>query len=43
LWAKRFDVEAGTLPLFTIEEQIASALSVGFDVLFGDSRRRCGR
>jgi TolB-like protein len=42
LWTKRFDAEAGTLTLFTIEEQIASALSVGFDVLFGDSRRRSG-
>jgi TolB-like protein len=41
LWAKRFDAEAGTLPLFAIEEQIASVLCVGFDVLFGDSRRRC--
>ena len=43
LWTKRCDAEAGTLRLFVIEEQIASALSVGVDVLFGDSRRQCGR
>ena len=43
LWTKRFDAEAGTLTMFTIEEQIASALSLGFDVLFGDSRRRCAK
>jgi TolB-like protein len=40
LWAKRFDAEAGSQTLFTIEEQIASALAVGFDTLFGDSQRR---
>jgi TolB-like protein len=40
LWAKRFDVEGGSESFFTIEEQIASALSVGFSALFGDSKRR---
>jgi TolB-like protein len=40
LWAKRFDAEGGSESFFTIEEQIASALSVGFSALFGDSKRR---
>jgi TolB-like protein len=39
LWAMRFDADADSQSLFTIEEQIASALSVGFDALFGDSQR----
>jgi TolB-like protein len=39
LWAKRFDADADSQTLFTIEEQIASGLSQGFDVLFGDSQR----
>jgi TolB-like protein len=39
LWAKRFDAEGDSDTLFTIEEQIASALSAGFDALFGDSQR----
>lgn len=42
LWTKRFDAEAASNTLFTIEEQIASALSVGFHILFGDSQRRAG-
>jgi TolB-like protein len=41
LWAKRFDAEADSHNLFSIEEQIASALSVGFDTLFGNSSHRC--
>jgi len=40
LWAKRFDAEGDSDTLFTIEEQIASALSAGFDVLFSNSQRR---
>jgi adenylate cyclase len=40
LWAKRFDAEAGSHALFTIEEQIAAALSAGFDALFVDSQCR---
>jgi TolB-like protein len=40
LWAKRFDAEGDSDTLFTIEEQIASALSAGFEALFGDSQRR---
>jgi TolB-like protein len=40
LWAKRFDAEGGSESFFTIEEQIASALTTGFDALFGDSQRR---
>jgi TolB-like protein len=39
LWTQRFDAEADSHTLFTIEEQVASALSFGFDVLFGHSRR----
>jgi len=39
LWAKRFDADADSQSLFTIEEQIASALSGGFDALYGDSQR----
>jgi TolB-like protein len=39
LWTKRFDVESDAYTMFTIEEQIASVLSVGFDLLFGHSRR----
>jgi TolB-like protein len=38
LWTQRFDAEADSRTLFTIEEQIASALSIGFDILFGPSR-----
>jgi TolB-like protein len=38
LWTQRFDAEADSHTLFIIEEQIASALSVGCDVLFGHSR-----
>jgi len=37
LWVKRFDVEADSHTSFTIEEEIASALSSGFNVLFGPS------
>jgi adenylate cyclase len=40
LWAKRFDADADSNTLFTIEEQIASALSVGFHALFGDWQLR---
>jgi TolB-like protein len=40
LWAKRFDVQADAHTVFSIEEQIASALSAGFDALFGNSQRR---
>jgi TolB-like protein len=39
LWTKRLDAEAESQTLFAIEEQIASALSVGFNVLFGHSQR----
>jgi TolB-like protein len=39
LWTQRFDTEADSHTLFIIEEQIASALSIGFDIVFGDSRR----
>jgi TolB-like protein len=38
LWTKRLDAEAESQTLFAIEEQIASALSVGFNVLFGHSQ-----
>ena len=40
LWAKRFDAEGGSESFFTIEEQIASALTTGLDALFVDSQRR---
>ena len=43
LWAKRFDAEADSHTPFAIEEEIASALSVGFDTLFGQSPRRLVR
>jgi TolB-like protein len=39
VWTQRFDAEADSHALFIIEEQIASALSVGFEVLFGHSPR----
>lgn len=42
LWTKRFDTEIGSNTSFVIEEQIASALAVGFNVLFGYSRRTTG-
>ena len=37
VWARRFDADAGALALFTIEEQIASALSVGLQALLSDA------
>jgi TolB-like protein len=37
LWTHRFDAEADVPSLFVLQEQIASALSAGFDALFGDS------
>jgi len=40
LWAKRLDAEGGSESFFTIEEQIASALTTGLDSLFVDSQRR---
>jgi TolB-like protein len=39
LWAARFDADTDAQTLFTIEEQIASALSAGFDALFGEPQR----
>jgi TolB-like protein len=42
LWTKRFDAEIGSNTLFAIEEQIASALAIGFDVLFRHSHRTIG-
>jgi TolB-like protein len=39
LWVKRIDAEIDTQTMFSIEEQIASALFAGFDALFGQSLR----
>jgi TolB-like protein len=39
LWTKRLDAEVDSRTLFAIEEQIASALSAGFNDLFGYSQR----
>jgi TolB-like protein len=39
LWTKRFDTKAGSQTIFTTEEEIASALSAGFEALFGISKR----
>jgi TolB-like protein len=38
LWAQRFDANADSCTLFAMEEEIASALSVGFDALFRKSQ-----
>jgi TolB-like protein len=42
LWAKRFDTEPDSQNVFIAEEEIASALSVGIEVLFGRFAARCG-
>jgi TolB-like protein len=42
LWAKRFDTEPDSQNVFITEEEIASALSVGIEVLFGRFAVRCG-
>ena len=42
LWAKRFDTEADSQNVFITEEEIASALSLGIEVLFGRFAVRCG-
>ena len=39
LWTSRIDAETGADSMFTIEEQIASALSAGFSALFATADR----
>jgi TolB-like protein len=34
LWTKRFDTEADSQTVFNTEEEIAAALSAGFDALY---------
>ena len=38
LWTKRFDIEADSQTIFITEEEIAAALSIGLEALFGASK-----